>query len=662
MLRTSSWLRSPAALPLLLLLLGLAGFAGCDSDSDVPGDAAEELASDAIAVEPAESDAEPGVYPREPTAAELAAGLRSGPLAQARAKLDLAIPGTPPTAVTKAPLAQAYCSINVNGVSHDTETDYIPHVITCENGGANLEALKAQAIAARSVAYYAMAENGKICDGQGCQVYTCNAQPKDIHYQAAAETAGQYLSYDNPIKGRVLTYAFYVAGDNDQTAACHGVDGNAGTEPFVTYNEGKSYTEVEETTLGFQFKDPNAYGYGQNRGCMGQWSARCLENNKGYDHKKILQFFYGDDIDILTAEGACVGPKNSSPEGALEAADCESIRGWGFDADIGEPPVEVTLSFGGPVDDPNAVSAEFVAGTPRPDLCDALGSCDHGFEVSGPRSLRDGQLHPVHAYARGDADDDFVELEGSPTNYACAPPQLPQGVRRLVDDAALAAWGFDPFWQMATVPDAVLGDYPEWEPVASQPQLVRATGQDEVWLMDFGFRRHVPSPEVALAWGFDLGAVAEWPQAMLDAVPIGTPIRDQVFLLSGDAPTVYLIDDPQCPDGGIPGDPICPAAGGSGGDTESGSGGSDSNSGTGGTDGTSGTGGWTSGDSGVTGGTAGTEGDDTDSDGIPSLPPGYGEMRGEEEGCACASAPQRGAGGAGFALLGLLLAGLRRRR
>jgi hypothetical protein len=34
-----------------------------------------------------------------------------------------------------------------------TEDDYLPNVITCENGGAGFEALKAQAIATRSVAY-----------------------------------------------------------------------------------------------------------------------------------------------------------------------------------------------------------------------------------------------------------------------------------------------------------------------------------------------------------------------------------------------------------------------------------------------------------------------------------------------------------------------------
>ena len=55
-------------------------------------------------------------------------------------------------------VSSAYCSISVTGHgSVDMELDYLPHVIACENNGAGLEALKAQAIAARSVAYYNMA-------------------------------------------------------------------------------------------------------------------------------------------------------------------------------------------------------------------------------------------------------------------------------------------------------------------------------------------------------------------------------------------------------------------------------------------------------------------------------------------------------------------------
>lgn len=205
-----------------------------------------------------------------------------------------------------APLPEAYCTITVDGIGElDAEEDYLPHVITCENGGANLEALKAQAIAARSVAYYNMANAGSICDGQGCQVYSCGAEPQAVHYQAVAETSGMYLSYD-----ATLTYGFYVAGDTD-TAPPSCVGATGATEHWITYNEGKSGPDVEQTELGFV----GPPGFGQNRGCMGQWGARCLENNNGYDYDMILRFYYGADIEVLQAPGPCVLPAGAGGSG-----------------------------------------------------------------------------------------------------------------------------------------------------------------------------------------------------------------------------------------------------------------------------------------------------------------------------------------------------------
>ncbi len=212
-----------------------------------------------------------------------------------------------PTSPDEGPLGQtgqrvtaptkAYCTIKVTGKGTlDLEGDYLPHVIQCENGGANLQALKAQAIAARSVAYYAIATSGSICDGQGCQVYSCGATPNAKQKQAVDETRGIILSHAG-----LLTYGFFVAGDSNTSApSCHGVSGS--TEKYVTYNEGKSGTSVTQTTLGYV----GPPGYGQNRGCMGQWGARCLENSKSYDYKGILRFYYGDDIGMPTMQGSCV--------------------------------------------------------------------------------------------------------------------------------------------------------------------------------------------------------------------------------------------------------------------------------------------------------------------------------------------------------------------
>lgn len=206
-----------------------------------------------------------------------------------------------PEAWIPAPLGEAYCEINVTGTGWiEMEADYLPHVITCENGGANLEALKAQAIAARSVAYYYMANQGSVCDSQGCQVYSCGAEPSAKAYKAVDETSGIYLNFN-----QVLTYAFFVAGDPDTAPPeCIGTPG-VGTEGWVTYNEGKTGDAVEQTDLGWVFA-PGENGYGQNRGCMSQWGGRCLENDQGYGYADILRFYYGDDIVMTQAQGACV--------------------------------------------------------------------------------------------------------------------------------------------------------------------------------------------------------------------------------------------------------------------------------------------------------------------------------------------------------------------
>lgn len=204
-------------------------------------------------------------------------------------------------AVVSNPIA-AFCQVYVAGVGTiGMEDNYLPHVIACENGGANLEALKAQAIAARSVAYHEMNKDGSICDSQNCQVYSCGVQPSAIHYQAVNETSGMYMSYNNNI-----TYAFYVDGDhNTAPPSCVG-NPWAPREQYVTYNQGRTGYNVEQSTLGWVVPIGSS-AYGQNRGGMSQWGARCLENNKGYDYRDILEFYYGADIGIYQAYGTCVG-------------------------------------------------------------------------------------------------------------------------------------------------------------------------------------------------------------------------------------------------------------------------------------------------------------------------------------------------------------------
>jgi MYXO-CTERM domain-containing protein len=252
-----------------------------------------------------------------------------------------------PEAWVAAPLGQAYCDITVEGTgSVPLETDYLPHVITCENGGANLEALKAQAIAARSVAYYYIANYGSVCDSQGCQVYSCGSEPSALAYQAVEETSGIYMNYNN-----VLTYAFFVAGDPDTSApGCVG-NVNVGTEHWVTYNEGQSADGVTQTELGWVF-EPNEAGYGQNRGCMSQWGGRCLENDNGYDYEGILRFYYGADIELTQAQGPCIlelggdGDGDATGDGDGDGGDGDGDTDTGEECAIGAIGCECTMGGG----------------------------------------------------------------------------------------------------------------------------------------------------------------------------------------------------------------------------------------------------------------------------------------------------------------------------
>lgn len=312
----------------------------------------------------------------------------------------------PDVAKVPAPLPAGHCDVNVTGTGIvDIESEYLPNVIRCENGGANLEALKAQAIAARSVAYYAIETSGEICDSQGCQVFSCggSAEPGDINYQAVEETSGLYLMFNS-----TLTYGFYVAGDsNTAPPECVGVSGS--TEQWVTYNEGATNTDVEQTELGF-VHDPADNGYGQNRGCMSQWGARCLENNNDYDYLDILRFYYGADIELVQAEGECINPVDptttSDGSSGEESGDSASATTGGVD-----PTATSGVSAEGEAGSDPATGPEEEGGA------EGFGSSEEGGEEAGSDAVSEGGS----ASASGGSDSD----PGSGTGAVSGPGALP---------------------------------------------------------------------------------------------------------------------------------------------------------------------------------------------------------------------------------------------
>jgi hypothetical protein len=188
----------------------------------------------------------------------------------------------------------AECTANVKGEGMlDVETTYLPDVVHCENGGAPLESLKAQAIAARTYLYYKLQTSSSISDGQGDQVYTCGSHATALEKQAVADTAGEVLQY-----GTTTIAAFFVAGGEASPPACK--DSASSTSGDVTYNEGLSGASIHQTPLGFVSPSNK-----ENRGCLSQLGSRCLAD-EGKKADEILKFYYGADIAIVRATGPCV--------------------------------------------------------------------------------------------------------------------------------------------------------------------------------------------------------------------------------------------------------------------------------------------------------------------------------------------------------------------
>ncbi|MDC3988680.1 SpoIID/LytB domain-containing protein [Polyangium jinanense] len=177
------------------------------------------------------------------------------------------------------------------------EEDYLPRVVTGENGHAHPEALKAQAIAARTYVLRAMRDHkalGRtvpIINSQKFQVYARSAFASCV--AAVADTRGILARYQGS-----LILGNYVAGAL-WTTGKPGADPTH-TERWVTYNEGKTGRFVQPTRLSDTRR-------ADNRGCMGQNCADWLARN-GRRCPEILRFFYGADLEL----GASVGTSSTT--------------------------------------------------------------------------------------------------------------------------------------------------------------------------------------------------------------------------------------------------------------------------------------------------------------------------------------------------------------
>jgi hypothetical protein len=186
-------------------------------------------------------------------------------------------------------LADTPNQVHVGGKTVDVESDYLPRVVTCEDGHSPPEALKAQAIAART--YLTSRTKGQavptIRDGTSDQVYSCPAS-RTIPAESLAAvqaTRGMIMLHD----GRVITGNFVAGALRD--SQCRKTSDATKTERFVTLNNGKSGDQVHPSSIaGLSNSD--------NRGCMSQNMANCLAKQMGLTYPQILKYFYGADITI----------------------------------------------------------------------------------------------------------------------------------------------------------------------------------------------------------------------------------------------------------------------------------------------------------------------------------------------------------------------------
>lgn len=231
-----------------------------------------------------------------------------------------------------------FCSVRVDGYGTlNVEEEYLAQVVTCEHAGAPLETLKAQAIAARGYAKYVVdVERRPLSPTTRDQAYNCGRAPTADARRAVRETSGMVLTHNGK-----LIMPFYVAGStNLNTNTCHARD-NAGTQKYVTYNEGRSGGSVQGSTLGW-------VGSPANRGAMSQNGSACLAR-KGWKAERILRYWYGTDIRVTKLGGSCVR-SDTDPDlgngGVTPPQEGETCEAGGDDGSVSRPAIITRSQWG----------------------------------------------------------------------------------------------------------------------------------------------------------------------------------------------------------------------------------------------------------------------------------------------------------------------------
>lgn len=232
-----------------------------------------------------------------------------------------------------------------NAGALDVEDEYLPQVVCCEHGGAHPEALKAQAVMART--YMAFRRFGEglgtadkpLSGTTADQAYYCALKVSQACKDAVAATRGQVTAYANASGALFANVSFFVDGprpaclagrdcacpkpaattpmtpqDHPAGCDCFAFASQGAANPaFVTYNWSRSGEDVLGSTIG----NPS---HESNRGCASQNIQNCLAY-AGWAYPDLLRMFYGQDIQLRRLDGTLVGAGDPEPAPAPGAPD-----------------------------------------------------------------------------------------------------------------------------------------------------------------------------------------------------------------------------------------------------------------------------------------------------------------------------------------------------
>ncbi|HEX3356465.1 MAG TPA: SpoIID/LytB domain-containing protein [Tepidisphaeraceae bacterium] len=197
---------------------------------------------------------------------------------------------------------------------------YISRALQAQENAAgfniNPEALKALAVADRSLAYYSIKAQGMIGNGGVAPAFDLNLSVAQQIAQAANETEREILQIGaQPVVGYSVDGARPTGGTPFGVANLSLDPDPTATEKFVTYNLHKSGKQVIPSPIG-----PKANGL--NRGALSIQGADFLADH-GWNYLDILHFYYGTDAQLTLGNGLYQG---TSLDGATTYTPVQTAR------------------------------------------------------------------------------------------------------------------------------------------------------------------------------------------------------------------------------------------------------------------------------------------------------------------------------------------------